>query len=138
MIDRPELVRVGPEQLPRVWPEIRSMIADACARSGGRFETQHVRDFFERGLWQLWLSYDQRDVCALCATEVRRYPTGLQTLVIHIGTGRGLQFMAACMDELLAAAKLNGCTKAEGEFRMGWRRALTGWTHTHDVLDRDL
>lgn len=140
MRPRPILLRIDPADILPTFARrnVDAMIADACARSGGRFEAPHVRDYFERGLWQLWLSLDQGAVRALCATEIRRYPTGLQTLVIHIGTGQGLDFMADCMNELLAEAKANGCTKAEGEFRIGWRRALTGWTHTHDVLERDL
>lgn len=120
------------------WPDIEPWIVSACARSGGRYEAPHVRDFFLRGVWQLWLIHDAEGIAFVGATEVIRYPTGLQSLVIRIGTGRGMRSWLHCMDEVLARAKTHGCTKAEGEFREGWARALTGWTKTHVVLERDL
>jgi hypothetical protein len=120
------------------WPDIESLIVAACARSGGRYEAHHVHDYFRRGVWQLWLIHDAEGIAFVGATEVIRYPTGLQSLLIRIGTGRDMRTWLHHMDEVLSRAKAHGCAKAEGEFREGLARALTGWTKTHVVLERDL
>lgn len=82
---------------------------------------------------------DREGICAVVGTHFLDYPTGLRAFVIRFGTGRDRQaWDKSGMDEICAWAKAQGCTKREGVFRIGWRRVLTGWLHTHDFLESDL
>lgn len=131
--------RIEHPAVDQYWPDLEPLVIAACARSGGRYEAQHVLGFWRNGTWQCWVIYDERGLAFVGATEVLRYPTGLKTLAIRMGTGRGMKLWKHLMEDVLAdAAASAGCRKAEGQFRKGWRRVLPGWAHTHDVLERDL
>lgn len=134
------LIRVQPEAVDGVWPSIEAMVADACARSRGRFESRHVQVFARSGIWTLWLVVEEEDrkIVFVGGTDFNVYPTGLKTIWWRFGTGEGRENWQHLMAEILAWAKLQGCAKGEGVFRRGWRRVFTDWQHTHEFLEIDL
>lgn len=137
-----ELVRLPETSVEFVWPEIEDAIEEACLRSNGRYEAQHVKDFVERGIWQLWLVLDDaKRIVFVGATEILIYPTELKTIAWRMGTGDGMDDWLHFMAPILEMAKDEcGCSRGEGSFRTGWTRVLknSGWRHTHSILEKDL
>lgn len=132
------LIRLKPEAIDATWPRIETMVAQACERSGGRHSAPVVKAYAKRGAWQIWIALDDKGVCAIAATSVITYDTGLKSIAIRFGTGRQRKSWQNFMEDIVAWGKAQGCTMAEGNFRRGWRRVLPGWTHTHDSLERIL
>lgn len=130
------LVRLEPRAIAATWPKIEKLVADAATRSRGRYLAEDVRALAEKGEWQLWLAIDQDGICAVAGTSFIPYPR-LTAFHVQFGTGRNRERWQHLMDELVAWGLANGATKAQGEFRIGWRRVLPGWTHTHDFVERD-
>lgn len=133
------LKRLEAHEIDVVWPDLLTFILSACESSGDRYRAGDVLDFARRGIWQIWvIRNDQENVVFVGATEILDYPTGLRALAWRIGVGSGLEDWKHMMADILAQAKEVGCTIAEGNFRVGWRRVLRDWKHTHEFLERDL
>ena len=132
------LVRLNSEAIEATWPRIETMIDAACERSSGRYSAPVVKAYAQRGAWQIWIALDEQGVCAVAASSINTYDTGLKSIAIRFGTGRKRRQWQHFMEDVVAWGKSQGCTMAEGNFRLGWRRALPGWTHTHDSLERAL
>ncbi len=94
--------------------------------------------FARIGDWQIWIYTDDRGLAAVMGTEVIQYPTGLRSIVFLFCTGRNRKKWQHHMVDVLAWAKAVGCGLAQGPFRIGWRRVLSGWSHSHDFLERPL
>jgi len=79
-------------------------------------------------------------VVAVAGTKLITYDTGLRSIFLLFGTGRHRQDWQQFEADIRAWAKDQGCTLAEGCFRIGWRRIFRrfGWVHTHDFLERAL
>lgn len=133
-----ELSVLNPEQIDEYEPGLRSTIESIAARSSGRYTAQNIFDFARKGEWQIWLIREGDETVFVGGTEVVVFPSGMKGLVIHFGTGRGRKSWVHHMDTVLAWGKYQGAELCNGAFRIGWRRVLPGWTHTHDILERRL
>lgn len=131
-----ELSVLNPEQIDEYEPRLRSTIESIAARSSGRYTADNILGFARLGEWQIWLIHDAGEIIFIGGTEIVVFPSGMKGLVIHFGTGRGRKHWSHHMDTVLAWGKHQGATLCNGAFRIGWRRVLPGWTHTHDVLER--
>lgn len=132
------LLRLTPETIPGTWPRIEPMIAGACERSNGRFTAPLILSLALRGPWQIWLAVTEAGIAAVAGTELVTYPTGLQVIAFRFCTGGDRSNWQHLVEQIIAWGRDQGCARAEGTFRIGWRRALSGWTHRHDSLERDL
>lgn len=134
-----ELHRIPPDLVSEVWPRIEDWIEEACDRSSGRYEAEHVKTFARDAIWQLWMITEATEVVFVGATENLIYPTGLKTIAWRLGTGEGREFWQhEMMNYVLEQARGQGCKMVEGGFRPGWRRVFKGWKHTHDILEHVL
>lgn len=133
------LIRLEPQQVAATWPRIERWVSAVAARSQGRITADLVKGYAERGKWQLWIALDNAgEVCAVGGTSIITYDTGLKSLFFHFGTGRKRHGWQHVVDEMVAWGKSQGCNISEGKFRIGWRRVLPGWNHTHEFLERVL
>lgn len=133
------LTLLPPQIITHLWPELEAFAESAAERSSGRYTAAHIREFGEKGLWQLWLVHKPgENAVALCGTELITYPTGLKSVAIRFCAGHGREEWQHLVETILEQAKGQGCRLAEGAFRLGWRRVLPGWNHTHDYLERPL
>lgn len=114
------------------------MVEAAAQKSSGRYTGDLICKYAQAGTWQIWLVIADDGIAAVTGTEVITYDTGLKALAMRFCTGRGRRHWQHLVDDILAWGKSIGCTLAEGSFRIGWRRALPGWLHTHDCLERIL
>lgn len=127
--------------IPATWPRIKDWIASAAEKSNGRYTEPLIRAYAERGMWQIWIAVEAGgDIAAVAGTKIIAYDTGLRTIFFLFGTGRGRKGWQDFEVDIRAWAMTQGCTLAEGCFRIGWRRIFRvfGWLHTHDFLERAL
>jgi hypothetical protein len=133
-----ELIMLQPEQIAEHEERLQPFVANVASRSHGRYSVADIFDLARRGIWQIWLAIDGKEVAAVAGTELVLYPSGLKVLAIRFGTGKGRERWQHYMDVLLQWGTAQGCTYSEGAFRKGWRKVLPGWMHTHDSLERSL
>lgn len=112
------------------------MVAAAADLSSGRYTAAWIRTYAERGQWQIWIAMDEIGICAVAGTELVTYDTGLKALAVKFGTGRNRDSWQHLMNDVVAWGASQGCKLNEGGFRIGWKRVLRGWNHTHDFLER--
>lgn len=120
------------------WRNVEPFLVEACEASKGRFTAPDIKGWAENGTWQLWVVSDREDILSVTATEMITYSTGLKTLAIWICDGRERERWQHYLEDILQWGKEQGCSKAEGTFRIGWRRVLKGWEHTHEFMERPL
>lgn len=116
-------------------------MAKSADRSKGRYTEPLIRAYAEKGMWQIWIAVGTHgEISAVAGTKLIAYDTGLRTIFILFGTGSGRQDWQQFEADIRSWGKDQGCTLAEGCFRIGWRRIfrLFGWKHTHDFLERAL
>ncbi len=128
-----------PEEMGKWTARLQPFFESVCARSQGRYTTDGIFDRVLKGQWHIWIITEGAEIVFVGGTEIIRYhDTGLKSLVILFGTGKGRKAWQHHMSTVLDWAVAAGCTFAEGKFRIGWGRVLPGWTHSHDVLERAL
>lgn len=132
------LYRLDASLVDQAWAAIEPQVVQACSCSSGRYLADHVRDFARRGLWQLWLVTEAGHVTFVLGTELVDYPTGLRALSLRFGVGERRERWLHLLEQILAFGRAHDCTIAEGDFRVGWRRVLKGWDHTHEFMERRL
>lgn len=138
MISDCTLALLHPLVIPDAWPKIEPFLLEACKTSKGRYTADDIKGWAERGDWQIWVVSDEDEVLSVTGTQIITYDTGLQTLAIRLCDGRERQRWQHYLEDILDWGKQQGCTKAEGTFRIGWRRVLPGWEHTHEFMERAL
>lgn len=133
-----DLSVLNPDQIAEYQPRLQSIIEAVAAHSSGRYTAQNIFDFARKGAWQIWLIHEGEEIVFIGGTEVVTFPSGMTGFVIRFGSGSGFKNWLHHMETVLDWGKLQGATLCEGAFRIGWRRVLRGWTHSHDLLERRL
>jgi hypothetical protein len=133
-----DLSVLNPEEIDNYEIRIRPFIDEACSETDGRFTADIILDFSRKGLWQIWIVTRGGEIVFVGGTEIRIFHTGLKVLEIRFGVGADRRAWQHHLDSVLGWAKAAGCSRATGAFRIGWRRVLPGWVHTHEFLERAL
>jgi hypothetical protein len=133
------LTQLAPADIDAYAARLTPLLERIADREGGRYTAEIFLAFARRGDWQLWVASEGEAVTFICATEVVKYPTGLQVLIAQFAVGTGGRSRGASWQKpVLAWAKSVGCELAEGTFRKGWRRVLPGWRCGYVFLEREL
>jgi hypothetical protein len=132
------LAVLHPGEIGNYETRIRPFLDDACEETNGRFTADIIIDLARKGLWQIWTVTKAGQLVFVGGTEIRIFHTGLKVLEIRFGVGKDRQAWQHHLDSVLNWAKAAGCLRATGAFRIGWRRVLPGWLHTHEFLERAL
>ena len=131
------LLLIAPDEIDAAWAQLSKRVAGIAARSSGRYSEITIREYAKSGHWQLWfVRGDDDEICFVGATQFIDYPTGLRTIAWHFGSGEDRDAWKHFMNDVLAWAKANGATLAEGCFRRGWSRVFKDWTRSHEFLER--
>lgn len=121
-ISLPTVMRVMPENITRLWPQLEDLLRPALALT-----TTHTMEDVRRGLMsmraQLWVQMDGDIVEAAATTEFVDYPVGLYVRVWHGGARRDRKmdedaFFGTIEDWMRG----NGCVGMEIIGRSGWLR----------------
>ncbi len=129
---------IHPNAVPEAWDAMAPFIEEACATCNGRYASEHIRHWAEIGDWQLWVVSDRDEVLSVTGTQIISYPTGLKSIAIRLCDGKERERWQHFLDDILTWGKGQGCTLREGMFRIGWRRVLKDWTHTHEFMEGSL
>ena len=110
----------------------RPWIEAALVHANGTHIWADIVAMIETGRVQLWPAPD-----GCIVSEVVEYPRK-RVLNVFLGGG-SLEQLADMHGDVIAWAKVQGCTAATIQGRKGWERAFKpyGWQHTHTTLTKD-
>jgi hypothetical protein len=120
----PKILRVWPENVTPLWPQIAPMLEPALAISSTH-TPEHVRRAVMVGKAHLWAQMDDTIVEACMVTEFADFPIGMFVRVWSAGAriDRRMDtdaFVAAATDWALK----HGCIGLEAVGRAGWLRRV--------------
>lgn len=127
----------GPE-VEGVWPLIARRIAQATARSNGRFTESTIKAECVSGTQQLWVAWsaDHRAIRAVMVTQILTFPTGLRAVDVVIVTGEGRRDWVPLLADLEVWARAQDCALVQINARRGWARELSSYRLSHIFLER--
>lgn len=132
-----EIEVIRPDLIDQYAHNIHWGIVAAAERSSGRYTVENIFDLARRGIWQVWIISEDKDILCIGGTEIISFPSGLKTLSIPFVAGKDREKWLHHMDDVLAWGKAQGATLAEANFRRGWG-VFPGWTHKTNLLERAL
>lgn len=127
--------------VPEVMPRVATLLTSALARGNGEFLIDDLEDLFLRGVWQLWVQYDEKaDLAIACAaTELYQYPQKKSCIIRMMAAlpGRRGEWMP-CLETIERWARSQGCVTMEIIGRDGWAAFLPDYERRGVLLARAL
>lgn len=120
-----------------IWPLVKPMIEKACQRNNGRYDADNVKEWLDKGAWQLWIAKDGEKIKALCLTEIAIYPK-MKVLRVNMVTGYDRQEWQHAKNLIEYWGKEMGCQKIESIARKGWGRIFKDYQQTHIFIEKEL
>ena len=118
----PAVMRVMPENIAVLWPQLAELFRPALAVSSTH-KAEDVRRSLMAMRAQLWAQMDGDEVEAACTTEFVDYPAGLFVRVWHAGARKDRRLDDAAFLRVLDQWRVgNGCVGFEAIGRHGWLR----------------
>lgn len=111
------------------------MFSGLCDRSNGRLTVESLAGLIGSGAWQMWTVWGDDRSHAWVLTSTYQAPSGIKVWRIEAIVGRKRWMWLHLMDEMIAAAKLNGCEIVECAARPGWRGDIPHLRHTNNFLE---
>lgn len=131
------LYGIAAHLVDEVWEDVRPWIEAACATSRGKFDANDIRIGLLERNDQLWI-WRTETAFAVGVTRILIYPKQ-KVCSIRIATGRNRhEWQKACVQQLEAWAKSQGCDAMELQARPGWEKALPDYDKTHVYLEKAL
>lgn len=127
---------VSKPQVAKVWELVAFDLERALERGAGEYSSADMRDFCERGAWQLWVAVLDGSYAAVACTSIQHYPR-TRILYVHAYAGtkeRAVTDEAWC--HLIEFARITGCSCIQFFGRLGWSRSGVlpeGARKTHEV-----
>jgi hypothetical protein len=78
------VVLLGPNDLPRVWEQIKPLVEKACTWSQGQFSPEAVVDGVLDGRYRMLAYMDGEDVVSIAVLTVSEFATGLRILEVWL------------------------------------------------------
>jgi hypothetical protein len=124
-----ELLGVQADQIEAVWPYVESEIERGVQRSHDTLTVETVRDGLENRDMQLWVSLNDKDLEAVCVTQIVDYP-GMRVCALLLIAGKNRRAWWKFGDVISAWASERGCEMLEGHARRGWmpEAEKDGWS----------
>jgi len=141
MLDRtepPRLICVAPFMVAAIWPRVCSHVDKAYMA----IDSHIPIDLFNRlliGDALLWIVVDASDeIIYVFITELHLRRSGIKVCRLVAGAGERMSEWLPLQERLEQYARDEGCDKIVAEGRVGWVRALTGYTEIRRVIEKDL
>lgn len=120
------------------WPYLAPFVERGARESAGRVKVEEIRDGLERDRMQAWIAYTPGPVVeVVCITQVLQRGAE-RVLFVRLIAGNGIDRWLHHFDQILEWGRGKGCTKAELNGRLGWKRILSDWRETRVTLERSL
>lgn len=132
-----KVVLLGPNDLPKVWPQLAPLVTKACEWSQGQFNAEAVVDGVLNGSYQLLAYVDGKDVVSIAVLTISQFPTGLRICEVLLASGEGMHDWQKFEGQVAAYAKQHGCAKFRMIGREGLQRMLKSWKRVAVVLEKD-
>jgi hypothetical protein len=131
-----ELACIDPACIRAMWPYVRSLLEQACRRTGlNAFADFEVDILTGRSL--VWIAWNGSAIEAAAATTLYNSDNG-KVCIITLCAGYGMQRWLKLIERIEAYAKDEGCARLRIFGRKGWLRALEGFEARHAVMDKEL
>lgn len=131
------LIGIPANQLADCWENVKHLIADACARSNGKYEAIDILKSLLRGDMQLWGAISEDKIEAIAIGEIVNYPR-IRVYRMLGATGNDMGEWVGHIQGIENWARLQGCMDFEAVARPGWEKMLKGYKKTHVILNRSL
>ena len=137
-----ELVFVPKEKINDVWAIVENDIQAALNRSDNYANSGHFKQNCKKGLFQLWIIWDQKDqnkYYGVSVTEIIQRPLQ-KCLNIRIMTGKHREKWQHMIKLLEDFGKKEKCDKMELIARPGWEKVLRQFKYkkSHVLLEKTL
>lgn len=129
-----ELVCVHPNDVPKVWPLVRSLVLSALLRTD-LGHTKDVEGDVLSGNSQLWLAINGDRIDAAAATLLRRTDRHLVCVLTALG-GTNRETWFPLLAKIEDWAKSEGAARLRIYGRKGWARVLKNYHVSNVVLER--
>lgn len=119
-------------------PMLRVMIDKALKKGNALLTTESIIRALKDRSMQLWLIKDNKDIKAICITEILITPTG-RVLGIVALTGKDYKQWKDFLEDMLTLyAKEKDCKYIEIHGRKGWDRILNNFKQVAIVLRKEV
>jgi hypothetical protein len=136
------LDRVPLEDVERIWPFILPLLTAACDAVTTDLTPDFIKEEALADRRTLWVIFDTDDpfgpfLAAFAAGE-RLTARGRVVFIDALGGRNRGCWLATCLAEFEAQAKVMGAVAIEAEGRTGWKRVLPGYREIRTVLRKEL
>ncbi len=133
------LIAVTQPHVPDWYEVTHELIAEACARSGGRWTLNDVLKCLLSGRFKLWVAMRDEEIAGIGISEIIFYPQ-LRECKVIAATGEDAGAWDHLILEIEEWAMTQGCRKMKLETRPGWKKPMAkyGYELTHVILEKDL
>jgi len=137
-----KLVSIPKNKINDVWNIVENDIQNALNRSGNYANSQHFKDACNKGVFQLWILWDndsKHKYYGLVVTELVKRPLQ-KCLNIRIMTGKHREKWQHMIKFIEDFGKKQGCDKMELIARPGWEKVLKQFNYakSHVLLEKNL
>lgn len=112
-----------------IWEDVKAVLDPAVKTAKNKLSIKDVRDYIEKGIYELWVVMDNTKIVAAMTTRVIEYPERKALAMDFIGGSRMKEWLPEAQRTLEKFAKDNNCLHLEGYGRKAWKRWLDkyGW-----------
>ncbi len=126
---------VPAEEIPAMWPEIRSLVARAISHAAGDHTPETVRIDLEQRSRQLFVTWPERTAILITAIEER---PARKVLHVFALAGRLPKDWREVLGSIETWAAEQGCAAIELQGRPGWTRRLPEYGGRMIILRKEL
>jgi hypothetical protein len=139
-----KFIPIPKEHIDNMWEHIEPTLHRAVGLTPDRIDTNHVRDAAEKGIYLLWIVFeekdDQRYIEAVITTRVVDYPKSRALAVDFVAGRRMKEWLPVVMPILEEVGNKNDCNHIEGYGRRAWFKYLQNydWKPRHVQFEKRL
>ena len=126
---------VEKEKIWLYWEHVSGYIQDSLKYSDDAYNLDSIKDSLIKGIMQLWVILDDKDVCAAVVTQAVSYPNQKVIEILFIG-GSGMSSWLHLINDIKLWSKNLGYDAVQIYGRPGWEKLLDkyGFYKTHVLL----
>lgn len=131
-----DIVCIDPKQVSEIWPHVRSLLQEACRRTGlNAFADIEAEILAGRSL--LWIAWNGSTIESAAATVLINSESG-RVCIITVCGGSGIKRWLYLVGQIEDYAKREGCARVRIHGRKGWLRVLDGYEQKYVIMDKEL
>lgn len=121
-----------------IWEDVFEYLEKAILHSDGKYKIEDIYTSLKERDMQLWVAFDNDGVCAICVTQLIKYPQKKVMYMLFIAGREAINWLHLT-DDLAQFARDHGCESIEGYGRPGWEKILPeGFKKIHTIYRMDL